>query len=103
MEADRPTIDFAGFAASFAATGVMTLQQVEQSLAPQTDDAPKPDPNIASNGLVTVQHLIATLTMLQEKTSGNLSADEQQALERAITDLKFGYVRVKERVARADA
>ena len=97
-DTNPPNIDFSGFVASFAATGVMALQQVEEALAPSTPEAPEQSPELAANGLMTVQHLIATLTMLETKTSGNLTTEEQQALERALTDLKFGYVRAKGRV-----
>lgn len=40
-----------------------------------------------------MQH-IDMLAMLQEKTRGNLSADEKTLIERAITDLKMQFVKI---------
>jgi hypothetical protein len=41
---------------------------------------------------VAKQH-IALLEMLREKTRGNLSAEEQTLLDRAVTDLKLQFAR----------
>ncbi len=50
-------------------------------------DAPKPD-------LKRAQHSIDMLAMLQEKTRGNLTLEEQRLIENSLTELRFRYVQV---------
>lgn len=52
-------------------------------------DLPKPDFRVA-------RHTIDLLAMLQEKTKGNLSYDEQRLIENAVTELRFRYVQASE-------
>jgi hypothetical protein len=42
------------------------------------------------------RHNIDLLAMLQEKTKGNLTAEEQRALDNSITELRFRFVQAKE-------
>lgn len=42
--------------------------------------------------LVLVEHTIDTLQMLEEKTKGNLSVEEQEILKNVLYDLKMRYV-----------
>jgi hypothetical protein len=53
------------------------------------EDTQEPDFDLA-------RHNIDLLAMLQEKTKGNLSADEQQALDNSITELRFRFVQALE-------
>ncbi len=48
-------------------------------------DKPKPD-------LKRAQHFIDLLAIVQEKTRGNLSLEEQRYLENCITELRFRFV-----------
>ncbi|HWB96690.1 MAG TPA: DUF1844 domain-containing protein [Bryobacteraceae bacterium] len=48
-------------------------------------DAPKPD-------LEMSRHHIDILAMLQQKTKGNLTLEEQRTLENSLTELRFRYV-----------
>lgn len=48
-------------------------------------DRPKPEFRVA-------RHTIDMLVMLQEKTKGNLSMDEQRLIENSITELRFRFV-----------
>jgi uncharacterized protein DUF1844 len=41
-------------------------------------------------------HNIDLLAMLQEKTRGNLTADEQLALDSSLAELRYRYVQAKE-------
>jgi hypothetical protein len=59
-------------------------------------DRPKAD-------LRAARHLIDVLAMLQDKTKGNLSFEEQRLLENAITELRFRYVQVLEHAGRTQA
>jgi hypothetical protein len=49
----------------------------------------KPEPDFA-----LARHTIDTLAVLQEKTKGNLSMDEQLLLENSLTELRFRYVQL---------
>ena len=52
-------------------------------------DRPEPDLHVA-------RHTIDLLAMLQEKTRGNLSLDEQRLIENSVTELRFRYVQAIE-------
>lgn len=52
-------------------------------------DRPKPNMRLA-------QHSIDLLAVLQQKTHGNLSLEEQRYLENSLTELRFRYVQVAE-------
>ncbi len=51
------------------------------------EEPPKPD-------LARAQHSIDMLAMLQDKTRGNLTLEEQRLLENSLTELRFRYVQV---------
>ena len=63
--------------------------QAEASLglfgAPDEEEAPEPQFEAA-------RHFIDLLTMLQEKTKGNLNMEEERSLGNTITELRFRYV-----------
>ncbi len=52
-------------------------------------DRPEPDFRIA-------RHTIDLMVMLQEKTRGNVTLEEQRLVENAITELRFRFVQAKE-------
>ena len=52
-------------------------------------DRPEPEFRVA-------RHTIDILSMLQEKTKGNLSLDEQRLIENSLTELRFRYVQALE-------
>lgn len=45
------------------------------------------------------RHHIDLLAVLQEKTKGNLSIEEQRALDNSITELRFRFVQAREKPA----
>jgi hypothetical protein len=45
------------------------------------------------------RHNIDLLVMLQDKTRGNLSTEEQRALDNSVTELRFRFVQAKERAS----
>jgi len=49
---------------------------------------------LTSVNLTSAGHAIDVLTMLQEKTRGNLSEDEARFLEGALYELRLKYVEV---------
>lgn len=52
-------------------------------------DRPEPEFGIA-------RHSIDLLAMIQEKTRGNLTMEEQRLIENALTELRFRYVQAME-------
>lgn len=53
------------------------------------------DPSTGAPGevnLLGAQHMIDILTLLEEKTRGNLSAEERQLLEQVIFELRMRYM-----------
>ena len=64
------------------------------------EEKPEPDFELA-------RHRIDLLAVLQEKTRGNLSLEEQRKLENSLTELRFRFVQVmedskKEKAAKAE-
>jgi len=57
----------------------------------QLDENEKSEPN-----LPVARHTIDLLAMIQEKTKGNLSMDEQRMIENSLTELRFRYVQAVE-------
>ena len=58
----------------------------------------KPEPN-----LDLARHTIDLMAILQEKTKGNLSMEEQRMLENSITELRFRFVQISDEVAKTAA
>ena len=52
-------------------------------------DRPKPDFDLA-------RHSIDLLSVLRDKTKGNLTLEEQRLLENSLTELRFRYVQALE-------
>jgi Domain of unknown function (DUF1844) len=59
-------------------------------------EKPEPDLDLA-------RHTIDLMGVLHEKTKGNLTLEEQRALENSLTELRFRYVQVSDEVAKAAA
>ena len=95
-------VDFTAFAASVAATAAATLNHVEGLLKPDGEkpadgeEPPSPEERErhVENGLATASQLIDTLVMLEEKTKGNLTEQEQRFVENSLTELRMAYVRL---------
>lgn len=54
----------------------------------------------AEPNLPLARHSIDMLAMLQEKTRGNLTTEEQRLLENGITELRFRFVQVSDELKR---
>ena len=61
-------------------------------------DDEKPERN-----LDLARHTIDLMAILQEKTRGNLTLEEQRMLENSVTELRFRYVQISDEVAKATA
>jgi hypothetical protein len=53
--------------------------------------------------LPLARHSIDLLGVLQEKTKGNLTAEEQRLIENGLTELRFRYVQVSDEVNKRTA
>jgi hypothetical protein len=56
------------------------------------DEAEPPKPDLAM-----ARHTIDMLAVLQDKTRGNLSLEEQRLLENSLTELRFRFVQASQK------
>lgn len=80
-EPSLPPVDFTTFTLSLGSSALMHLGEVER---PQSGKVEK--------DLALAKHTIDLLSMMQEKTKGNLTAQEAQLLESLLFDLRLRYV-----------
>jgi hypothetical protein len=76
-----PTIDFATFVLSLSHSALMHL-----------GEAPNPETNKVVANLALAKQNIDLLGLLEEKTKGNLSGDEERLLAQILFDLRMRYV-----------
>jgi len=79
---DLPTLDFSTFVLSIIGTAYVHL-----------GDAPNPEGGSERN-LPLARQDIDLLGLLQEKTKGNLTGEEERLLDSALYDLRMRYVEV---------
>ena len=68
--------------------------EVQLGLIHFGEEKDRPEPN-----LPLAQHAIDLLAMIEEKTKGNLTLEEQRLLENSLTELRFRFVQVKDQEA----
>ncbi len=76
-----PQIDFATFVLSLSHSALVNL-----------GEAPDPDTNRIAVSLPIAKQNIDLLGLLEEKTKGNLSGDEERLLAQVLFDLRMRYV-----------
>jgi hypothetical protein len=59
----------------------------------EESERPKPDLRLA-------RHTIDLMAMLQEKTRGNLTLEEQRLMDNSLTELRFRFVQVQEQASK---
>ena len=74
-------IDFVTFVLSLASSAFVHM-----------GDAPHPDSGSPAENLSLAKQTIDILGMLEQKTKGNLTADEEKFLENLLADLRIRYV-----------
>jgi hypothetical protein len=79
----RSGIDFLQFVASLATNALAALGALPEGYGPEMPLNPE-----------MAREYIEIITMLQEKTQGNLTAEEEQTMQRLLSDLKMQYVQV---------
>jgi hypothetical protein len=76
-----PGVDFSTFVLSLSHSALMDLGQ-----------APHPETGSVAKTLPLARQTIDLLAMLEEKTKGNLSGDEERLLTQILFDLRMRYV-----------
>jgi uncharacterized protein DUF1844 len=98
--AEKPSIpqDFPVPPASFEflIESILMQTQMQLGLFKLREAEEESEPN-----LPLAKHSIDMLAVLQEKTRGNLSVDEQRLLENGLTELRFRYVQVADEQKRS--
>ena len=89
---NAPYEDFPRPPASFETLAVMLITQAEYALVSFETEKGKHEPD-----LNVARHVIDLLGVLQDKTKGNLTLEEERLLGNSLTELRFRYVqRVEE-------
>lgn len=70
--------------------------EVQLGLFPVGDEKDTAEPDLEG-----ARHTIDLLGILQEKTKGNLTLEEQRLLENSLTELRFRYVQAAEELSKA--
>ena len=77
----RPPIDFPSYLLSYYTQGLVLLGEV-----------PNPYTNKKEEDVEAARHTIDILTMLEQKTRGNLAKEEQQLLETVLYELRMKFM-----------
>lgn len=83
----RPPIDFPSYLLSYYTQGLVLLGEV-----------PSPYSGKKEEDVEAARHTVDILTMLQEKTKGNLSQDEEKLLESVLYELRMKYMSKTNRI-----
>ncbi|HZU96251.1 MAG TPA: DUF1844 domain-containing protein [Planctomycetota bacterium] len=83
-EGPLPPPTFLSFLAGLDLEARLALGEIKH---PQTGQAKK--------DLIAAQYVIDTLALLQEKTKGNLTSDEERTLQNLLTELRFRFVQAR--------
>jgi len=82
----QPPLTFTGFVFSLATSAAMHFGDLPDPVTGQTVE-----PNLEGAG-----QMIEILTLLEEKTRGNLSLEERQLLEQVLYELRMRFVQAKQ-------
>jgi len=83
-EIQLPEVNFATFIFSLSSSALFHFGEV-----------PDPATGTKKKSLPLAKHTIDILAMLDEKTKGNLTSDEEQLLKNILYDLRMRYVKEK--------
>lgn len=81
MPDSLPTVDFATFILSLSHSALMHL-----------GEAPHPDDSTVEVNLPLAKQTIDLLGLLEERTKGNLTGDEERLMTQILFDLRMRYV-----------
>lgn len=81
---------------AFLVESILMQTQIQLGLLSFGEKDEKPnEPN-----LPLARHSIDMLSMLQEKTRGNLTIEEQRLIENGLTELRFRFVQISDEIKR---
>jgi len=83
----RPSIDFPSYILSYYTQGLVLLGEV-----------PNPYTNKKEEDVDAARHTIDILSMLEQKTKGNLTKAEQQLMETVIYELRMRFMAKTDRI-----
>jgi hypothetical protein len=83
----RPPIDFPSYILSYYTQGLVLLGEV-----------PNPYTNKKEEDVEAARHTVDILSMLQEKTKGNLGKDEEQLLDSVLYELRIKFMAKTNRI-----
>ncbi len=83
----RPPIDFPSYLLSYYTQGLVFLGEV-----------PNPITNKKEEDVDAARHTIEILTMLEQKTKGNLTKDEDQLMETVLYELRMKFMAKTDRI-----
>ena len=83
----RPPIDFPSYILSYYTQGLVLLGEV-----------PSPYTNKKEEDVEAARHIVDILSMIQEKTKGNLSKDENQLLDSVLYELRIKFMAKTNRI-----
>jgi hypothetical protein len=83
----RPPIDFPSYILSYYTQGLVLLGEV-----------PNPYTNKKEEDVEAARHTVDILSMLQEKTKGNLGKDEEQLLDSVLYELRMKFMAKTSRI-----
>jgi hypothetical protein len=83
----RPPIDFPSYILSYYTQGLVLLGEV-----------PNPYTNKKEEDVDAARHIIDLLSMLEQKTKGNLGNEEQQLLETVLYELRMKFMAKTNRI-----
>ena len=79
---------------SFLVISLQAQAEMQLGLMPYgEEESPEPDLRLA-------RHTLDMMTMLLEKTKGNLTLEEQRLLENSLTELRFRFVQTSDELAK---
>ncbi len=84
--APLPEVSFNSFIFSLSSSALIYLGEI-----------PDPQTNKKKKDLELAKHTIDTISMLREKTKGNLTEEEERFLNSVLADLKWRYVKAVEK------
>ena len=83
---EQPGISFAGFVISLATTAAVHFGDIAD---PNTGERHEPD-------LVSAHQMIDLISLLQDKTKGNLTEDEAKLVDDLLYELRMRYVQAQQ-------
>jgi hypothetical protein len=85
-DASLPSIDFATFVVSLSHSATLHLGEV-----------PHPETNRIERNLTLAKQTIDLLGVLEEKTKGNLTGEEERLLTQVLFDLRMHFVEIQKK------